>query len=285
MIYTVQNMQKRLRFEANYDEDEFGQSTDVEMMYICQAQDFIFDTISDYRPEVLSTYFDLTLTGASQYYIPDSIPYDYEQILLVENVTTSSSPVRTVPTSWFDRMEYFEDVITASGVPFSVRDQYLELPYETSSGTLRVWYTRRPVPLNYGTLGTCASTTVVLPASPTGGFLRLENDYYNGMRIYSEGQVRTISDYVASTRTVTVSSAWSTTPTTDTSTYSILSPLPERLHPLVPQVAARLIRIAQDDDDTAIRIFVKEALDNILARLSKPYKNTPHRVRKVGRMY
>lgn len=283
MIYTVQNMVKRIRWETNHDEGEFSGGDDLEMMYVSQAQDFIFDTISDLRPEILSNYFDLTLTGASSYYIPDSIPFDYEQILFIDDITSTNSPVRTSPSSWFDRMEYFEGDILTNSVPFSVRDNYIEFPYKTNNATMRVWYTRRPVPLHYGTVGTVASTTVVLPATPTGGELRIEDDYYNGMKIYSTGQIRTISDYVGSTRTATISTAWTTNPTSNTSEYSLLSPLPERLHPLIAEVAVRLIKIAQDDDDTQVARFVNEAIDNILKRLRRPVKNGADRIRKVNR--
>lgn len=284
MIYTVQNMVKRIRWETNHDESEFSGSSDLEMMYVSQAQDFIFDTISDLRPEILSHYFDLTLTGASSYYIPDSIPFDYEQILFIEDITSTDSPVRTSPSSWFDRMEYFEGDILTNSVPFSVRDNYIEFPYKTNSATMRVWYTRRPVPLHYGTVGTVGATTVVFPSVSTGGGeLRLEDDYYNGMKIYSTGQIRTISDYVGSTRTATISTAWTTNPTSNTSTYSLLSPLPERLHPLIAEVAVRLIKIAQDDDDTQVARFVNEAIDNILKRLRRPVKSGADRIRKVNR--
>jgi len=283
MIYSVQNMVKMIRWETNHDEGEFSGSADLEMMFIDQAQDTIFDIIADYRPEILSTYFDLTLTGVSQYYIPDYIPFDYEQILMIEDRTSTDSPTNTVTTSWFDRLAYFDGTISTSQIPFSVRDQYIEIPYKTDNATLRVWYTRRPVPLHYGTVGTTGNTSVIFPATPTGGHLRVQDDYYNGMNIYSGEQVRTISDYVASTRTATISVAWATNPTANTSTYSLLSPLPERLHALIAQVAIRLIKVGQDDDDTAVARLIIDETDKIIKRLRRPVKNGPNLIRKVER--
>lgn len=72
-----------------------------------------------------------------------------------------------------------------------------------------------------GTAASATSTTIVLEASHGHSST---DDYYNGLIISiltgtGSGQVRTISDYVGSTRTVTVSD-WTTTPD-DTSTYII----------------------------------------------------------------
>jgi hypothetical protein len=64
-----------------------------------------------------------------------------------------------------------------------------------------------------GTATAGGSTTVTLPATRNTTY----DDFYNGMTIRvlsgtGSGQTKTISDYVAATGVVTVSSAWSTNP-------------------------------------------------------------------------
>ena len=79
------------------------------------------------------------------------------------------------------------------------------------------------------------------------GIPDLRDDFYNGMTVLltkndGAGDQRTISDYTGgSTRRITVSSAWSTTLDSDEGNeteFSILSPIPEDFHQLVPLRAA-----------------------------------------------
>lgn len=283
MVYTLARLIERVRAMVNEDITA-GTTADSTMgLFIDDAQNKIADIILDERPDILSYYFDLTATGALSYFIPDSIPFDYETILHIEDYTDSDSPTRTSATQWFDRMEYIEDFINPTYDVWSVRDQYLEFPDKPTNKTFRVWYTRRPVGLFYGTVAAGASTTVTFPASPTVGEVRNVNDYYNGMKVYiSSGDVRTISDYVGSTRVATVSSAFGTTPTTS-HTVSLLSPLPERYHSLIADVAARLIKIGNDDDDTLILRFLEKEEDRMRNRIRKKEIQSPEYVRRIGR--
>jgi len=283
MIHTVQNMLKMMRVQSNQDETESFLSTAVEMMYLDNAQDMIAEIILDERPGILANTFDLTLTGTNRYFIPDSIPFNYEQILMVEDYTTSTSPLSTSQTDWWDRMTYYENLDDSVRIPWSVQDQYLEFPNKDNNKTIRVWYTRRPVGLFYGTVGTGnTSTALTFPATPTAGELIPQDDYYNGMKVYFSGQVRTITDYVRSTNVATISPAWTTTPTDSVSTTELLSPLPDRLHKLIPNIGARLVKAGNDDDSTELRIVIKEQLDAIIKRLNKPAIQQPETIRKSG---
>lgn len=289
MIRTPQRMLKQIRSETNQSEDESSYSPDVEMMTLDDAQDIVFDKIADIRPEILSTYYDLTLDGSQRYFIPDSIPFDYEQILQVEDITDSDNPYDTTSTDWFTRMNYMGSGGLEQRIAWSVLGNYLEVPRKNDTGTLRVWYTRRPVGLFYGTVAAGAASTVTFPASPTAGEVSNEDDYYNGMKIYINGpgaatgfDVRTISDYVGSTRVATVSSAFTDTPTT-ADTIELLSPMPERLHKLIVKVAVRLHKVGQDDDDSAIARMTREYVDDLLQRLREPNKQGPVQVRKISR--
>lgn len=282
MIHTVQRMLKQIRYQTNHDEAEFSGSSDIEMMYLNDAQDTIFDTIADYRPDILSSNFTITLDGSSQYYIPDYIPFDYEQILLVEEYSSSDSPYAMQPTDWFDRMRYFQDDVATPRIPYSIRDNYIEFPEETDSHTARVWYVRRPVGLFYGTVAAGAASTVTFPATPTAGEVLQQDDYYNGMDVYVNGQIRRVTDYVGSTRIATVASSWDTNPTAS-DTVELLSPLPKRLHKLIVGVATRLIKIAQDDNDIQVERYIRDEMEKITQRLRQPHRQGPVLTRKVSR--
>lgn len=281
MITTVQRSLKQIRYQTNQNVDYPDLDSTVEMMYLNQAQDMVADIILKLRPEMLSHYFDLTLTGATEYFIPDSIPFDYEDILMIEDYTDDATRVKTSPSNWYDRMNYFQNELCTVYTPWSIRDQYLELPEATTNKTLRVWYTRRPVPMFYGTVAAGASTTVTFPASPTAGEVRNVNDYYNGMKVYiSSGDVRFISDYVGSTRVATVSSAFGTTPTT-AHTVELLSSLPERFMVVMIDVATRKIKLVNDDDDTLVARFIEEEIKRLIPRIEKRTPK-PNQVRKIN---
>jgi len=262
---------------------------DVESSFVDDAQDFLADKVLATRPDLLSHYFDLTTTGAQQYYIPDSIPFNYEQILKVEDVTgvsdtTARTGIPTVPTPWGDRLHYSTGLVTPPSQPYSIRDQYIEFPDRVDARTFRVWYTRRPVGLFYGTVsGTCSSTTVLFPTTPTCGVRHLVDDYYNGMFCEVNDEVRKISDYVTSTKTATVESAWLTTPTAD-DTVSLISSLPTRLHSLIPAVGAKMIRGTMNDDDiNAIMALIEETFTEYIGRLAHSQVQLGEQIRRVPR--
>ncbi len=286
MIYTPQRMLKDMRYFSNQNPEISDIPTDVEMRIIDNSQDLITDELLKIRPEILSNYFDLTLTSATSYYIPDYIPFNYEQILMVEDYTDTQYPLSTSAANWFDRMNYYERNVWGDKVAWNIRDQYLEIPQKAdiSSSTLRVWYARRPVGLFYGTVAAGTTNTVTFPSSPTAGEVMQTNDYYNGMQVYCNGEVKTISDYVGSTRVATISGTWATTPTTS-HTVELISPLPERLHSVIVNVAAKLVKIANDDEIAPIDIFIRDQLSNFLARLRSTQVQEPEHIMKVYRQY
>lgn len=285
MIYTVQNMLKKIRWETNHDEFEFSGSSELEMMYVCDAMDKVFDDITAIRPEILSNYFDITLDGSLEYYIPTYSGgyFDYDQILMVEDRTSSNSPLPTISSNWADRMQYLDGVTSnTSRIVYSIRDNYIETPNKESTGTLRVWYTRRPSAPIYGTVSSATSTTLVLPETLTGGELRLEDKYYNGNKVWAANQIRTVSDYAYATRILTVSSAWSTIPT-GTDTFSTLPALPERLNKLIVLEAIYAIKISQEDDGRDILTAIEREQNTLYKKLRKRSRQTAWRPRQVPR--
>lgn len=95
-----------------------------------------------------------------------------------------------------------------------------------------------------GTAQAGSSTTITLKSASSS-----TDDYYNGLYITitggtGSGQIRTIHDYVGSTKVVTVDRAWTTAPDA-TSTYSLTTFTTESVNQYInaePQGRARIVR-------------------------------------------
>jgi hypothetical protein len=182
-------------------------------------------------------------------------------------------------------MQYIDNSIMTEYEPFSIIDDYLEFPLLPGSGTMRVWYTRRPVGMLYGTCGaTVSSTTFTLPTTPTEGEVVVQDDYYIGMKVYFGGQIRRITDYVASTKVATIDAAWATNPTASTSTVEIIAPLPNRYLDLAVMMATRAIRIAHDDPIQELDYIIKEKLKAMKLRMSRKNSMGGENVRNISRL-
>lgn len=113
-------------------------------------------------------------------------------------------------------------------------------PVSSETDGIRITYKGLPPKLRSATAqaGGAASITLDASADP-------RDDYYNGAKIYiysgiGAGQIRTISDYVGSTKVATVSVAWGTNPTS-ASVFATLvhDDFPEIFHQLIPMYAAK----------------------------------------------
>ena len=164
--------------------------------------------------------FTLVLTGASSYALPTSCGVirhveDSDTRLVVEALTTR------------DRGRFFGD---GSDLP--------------SSDTVRVYYTPKWPELLYGTASSGSTTTMVLPAasSMTYGALSVRDDAYNGTKFeivsgIGAGQILLVSDYVGSTRTLTVTDeiggAITTAPDSTSVFSTYLGDIPPEFEPFV----------------------------------------------------
>jgi len=113
-------------------------------------------------------------------------------------------------------------------------------PVSAETDGIRIIYKALPPRLRSGTASAGAASTITLDSSADP-----RNDYYNDNRIFiysgtGAGQIRTISDYVGSTKVATVSSTWTTNPDS-TSVFSTLihDDFPEIFHELIPLFAAK----------------------------------------------
>lgn len=113
-------------------------------------------------------------------------------------------------------------------------------PSTSETAGIRIIYKALPPRLRSSTATAGGSSTITLDASADP-----RDDYYNGARIYiysgtGAGQLRTISDYVGSTKVATVSVAWGTQPTSSSVFTTLISDdFPEIFHPMIPMYATK----------------------------------------------
>ncbi len=256
---------------------------DVVMSYIDDAQDAVCDELLIANPYLLSTYFDLTLDGSERYYLPDQIPFNYESIIMVSEISSGTgSPLDTVVTVWGDRIYYFGDTTVSSRIKWSIRDQYIEFPNKPASGTMRVWYTRRVAGLFYGSASETGATTKVTLQTATVGQLVQENDYYNGMYIMHDTQARRITDYVidGTDRDFTVSPAWTTAPAKD-DVIDLVSPLPRAYQKRIVREAQIAFRSVNDDPIGELVKLSEIEGSHMKRRIRQQQRQGPEFVRRV----
>lgn len=248
------------------------------------AQNIVVDEITLTDPLILSTSFDLTLDGSETYYLPDSFKYDHEMITMIENITAGvDNPVGTIYTIWGDRLlyrnnwsEYYSD-----GIKWSLNGNELNIPTKNTTGTLRLWYTRRPTGFLYATAASGSTTTAVLPTTMTAGQLVLEDDYYNGMMCATNDQVTRITDYVASTRTFTFDAQ--TTAIGSSTIFDLVSPLPAQYQDEIIDKAIRRLLIGNQQDDSQLARYNAENSSRMKMKLSHKTAQAPKAIRKARR--
>ena len=284
MIKTTRQMILELKADTNFSMELGTLDSNIENLFVSRldnAHDIVTDELLQQDPLMLSTYYDLTLDGSERYYLPDLIKYDYEIITMVEDITAGAdSPVRTVYTIWGDRLDYKENWIYNSYHAWSIRDNNIEFPGTPSSGTIRIWYTRRPTGFFYCTAATGSTTTAILPVSMTAGQLVLEDDYYIGMKVATNNQVTRITDYVASTRTLTFDAQ--TTAITSSTVVDLISPLPERYQQRIVDLAVQRMLIGNQQDDSLIARYTEKTGNLMKNRISRKTAQAPKGIRKAN---
>lgn len=190
----------------------------------------------------------LTITAATEAIaLPDNFTaneFSLLQTVIVEKVLSSSR----VPLSY--RKRYNEANSTSAGASgetylptYDFRGNNLVLeptPTTTETDGIRITYKALPPRLRCATASAGAASTITFDSSADP-----RNDYYIGAKIYiysglGSGQIRTISDYVGSTKVATVSAAWTTNPDS-TSVFSTLihQDFPEIFHEIIPLYVAK----------------------------------------------
>jgi len=247
------------------------------------AADKVCDLILTREPKILLWYFDLTLNGSQRYYIPSSVVFDHEDIHMITDITSdSTSPIETIQTVWSDRMLHYGHEITQNIMAWNLQGNYIEFPYKPSTGTLRVWYTRRPKGYFYGTADSGSTTTAVIKTASAGDII-LETDYYNGMKLYNGAQIRRITDTSFSGSAVTLTTDAFSTAVSSSTEISIISPLPKRYQHLIVDEAIRRQKVGRDDDDNLIARLSYEDTTIMQSRLGNRAKQSHEQVKHVRR--
>jgi hypothetical protein len=156
------------------------------------------------------------------------------------------------------------------------------------SAATYAYYLAEPLLLSFGTAAAGAASTITLPATATGGVSVADDDYYNNEEISiiggtGIGQTATVSDYVGSTRVVTVSSAWGTQPD-NTSVYTFMCELPLCVRQaVVLRAAVNISRMDSTFEHAVQRLYgeYQQAFASALAELKVPTSMSADGPRKV----
>ena len=154
----------------------------------------------------------------------------------------------------------------------------LRIADSTESGTMNHFFVRRLSKILLGEVISPSVTTIVLPAAPTLGRAPDDrNDYYNGstFRVISAtagaGQLFVPTDYVASTRTLTIAAP--TIALTGTIVVEVVCEIPENHHEAVATRMALLAKIADQQAVPADLTALANKLETDLIHAGSP-RNT-----------
>jgi len=142
-----------------------------------------------------------------------------------------------------------------------------------SKATLRLGYCRTPQHKHIGTAQAKTSAQIQLASNPATGRVRnYDSAYVNEVvRITAgtgQGQERKIVNYTASNNMASVSSKWSTNPSTD-SKYQLLINVETPDEPAVIEYAKRKLQNKDNMTDAVERQDIREAYDEAVKRYKK----------------
>jgi hypothetical protein len=188
----------------------------------------------------------LPVAGTETYILPENARRG-TRLIFVESTSDVGSEV--APAEMRNYLAYRGGIVNlCTTLSFVLEgDRVRIMPTPTDASTVTVWYSP-----SFGNMieGSNSATvissavTMVLTAqtvpnyTTTFGVISPRDDYYNGMTIEMTsgaaiGRQRTITNYVGSTRTVTVSAVWGVALAAG-DTCIIHCPVPEDFHDLVP---------------------------------------------------
>ncbi len=161
---------------------------------------------------------------------------------------------------------------------------------------IRIWFHRRWPNVHYGTIRSTDTTTAVIldtTDSTRSGDLVRRDDVYNGLLIEIDTDVvqsanvdalRRVTDYVGSTATVTLDSAFPATTTTGITTYSFVVPMePEHENYLVQLAANQLFRRLGNDNYLIANADYTMHLENRFRSGLSSRSNAPMRLHSTRR--
>lgn len=247
MQYTLQDMIRIVR--ANCQEPSTKRYTDKDIAaFINSGVLFLGNLTRQFISEKLRVQGICSLAvGVNEYPIP-FLAEDFDTAEILNSQSRYKSMRRIYEE---DKARYREDDTFNRNRTnhYLVRGRsihILEQSVPTLASGLRMTFKKLPAQLHYGTISTGGDASAVLDdAAGATGQVWLEDDVYVGESIYivsgtGAGQIRRITNYVGSTRTITPDSNFSPALGVD-SVYTLVSMLPMDLHHLFIQYAEALI--------------------------------------------
>lgn len=199
---------------------------------------FLQSRLKEIAEELFIVKSSVALTKDTAY----TLPVNCERVLSIRMVDSfgNSKPLKRLVASGSE-LEMSE----AGWERIGRRTIYLR---NEDSGTYELRTIQKMGLMHYGTLASATGATVTLPSAATKGTIFTTDDYYNGMMLYvssgtGSGQYSDVSDYVGSTKVITLTDTPSTTPD-GTSVYNVLPPIPEQSFRLLELGAIRRCPIA-----------------------------------------
>ncbi len=217
--------------------------SDTVLSWLNDSIDDLFNLcVEENWSKLRKTGYISTVVNQQNYDLPSDLGV-LESVWWKPDTQISANALDFIPN---DEAQNYESSLVASyPIGWSLLEGKLRISSpsaDAKSNAIQLNYFRILPHMHTGTLSSASSTTAVLPSTATLGEIPTIDDYLNGADIYivsgkGSGQRRTITDYVADTRSCTVS-AWSTTPDS-TSVYEILCFIPERYCELLVMGAVR----------------------------------------------
>ncbi len=279
-MYLLEMIQKAKVLASSPQLDESSLSTEVDSAlpkvswtgWINDSQNYHMNLIIQASQDYFGTQGEIPLVSGTQEY---DIPEGMLELRLIERTDTDPDKI-IYPININQRLlhEPKYDVLS----PFRKAEfSYLWgnmlgiVPEPTANGTLNVMYIRQLPKLSHGTctVPSESTDTLVLATTPDLGETSAIDDYYNGSRIYivsastGSNQTFTVSDYVSSTRTVTLKSDFAITPT-GTIKYAIVCDIPERFHEAVYLYAAIMAKMSDDEDISQLEARHNKLVDSMI---------------------
>jgi hypothetical protein len=250
------------RYCADPNNSRFS-TTDITDALIVACND-VWNYIVTLHPEHYQTEYDLSTVADQAGY---DLPPDFERPLALEDREDVSSTDHGI--DW--ESAAFRSRIVSYG--WDIRGSKLhfhDTPGSAVTDKWRLHYVRRIAEPSYGTAAAGSTTSLTLAASPTYGDSVNQDDYYNNSRILivsggGAGEIRTVSDYVGSTRAATIDTG---TAITTASVYSILPDIPDHAAALVCFMATVDALSAQEAPNLLIWVRrAKEARRELARRM------------------
>jgi len=196
-----------------------------------EIQNILLEAAQDYFVNTKNVSISV---GTQEY----DLPLDAIQVRAIERIDNNYGTYNLYPITINDRNLLSTDIksiypILSPRLTYFWGMKFGIVDYQTS-GTVKVLYVKRLPKIMYATLDSFTSTTLVWPETPTIGKIDDRDDYYNGaiVRIVSAttgaGQRLNVTDYDASTRTMTVEEP--STALSGTVVAEIVCEIPENHH-------------------------------------------------------